>query len=174
MSAPIAQRGAARVTKNSIEYNFLYTNPNITHIEFQCIGAKTVTVQMPANAILFSDLEPNTSYTTIATPFVADTQLTSTTFVPVTTADRPEPPTNVIFAQHSNSQVEVSWTPVADTVKWYVIRSTDNTFGFTIEPWRTTCISPPVPGGTFRFNLYAVNDAGYSVPVTSPQAYNFI
>ena len=148
---------------------------------FRSVSQSRYYTTPPTTSITFVNLEPNTTYTTTATPISTNgTQLPPIIFPAVTTADPPKPPTHVIFCQKNSSQLEVTWIPVAtvaaadDAPKWYVLRSTDDVIALTIDNWRTSYVTPPLPGGTFRFNLYAVNDAGYSAPVTSEEAYNFI
>lgn len=181
MSAPITPTGAPHVTKNSITYTFSCTDSTVDTITFQCEGPHTSTTKTPANAtaVTFTDLEHGATYTLQATPRTNDgTELPTVIFPPVTTCNLPQPPTDAVFTSTDNTTLQVSWIPAYslanDAPKWYVLESTDRVVRLTIEGWRTTYTSYPITGGTYTFNLYAVNDAGYSTPVTSPQSYNFI
>ena len=135
----------------------------VSSVYVRCIGTNGGSNYAPvtARSMTFSNLINTSSYTgyiqSVASSGVSTTALTYTTVKP---GSAPSAPLNVVISK-SGSSVVASWDPPASDggsdIKWYALQSTDLTYTFSIEPYKTTFTSTPIANGTYTFVVYAVN-----------------
>jgi sugar lactone lactonase YvrE len=156
---------------------FNWTIPDQTFsssITVVCSGPNAGTRVIPANAgeTIFTGLTNGSNYDTdIFVTSAGGVSSVATSYRATIPGTTPSVPLTPNFSVINTNQLRVTWsTPASDggsPIGWYVVLSSDNVYRYGIEPFRREFVSPPLPSGTYIFNLRAINSAGYGASASA-------
>jgi hypothetical protein len=118
-------------------------------------------------------LTNNVKYSTFLTSYINDGSdiYDILNFRTVEPGYLPAAPESVAAASAGGTKVNISWAPPLSngdaTINWYVIKNNITNIRHSAPGETSNRIIDVGSAGTYTFDVYAVNDPGYSVPSTT-------
>lgn len=174
--APTRHKIYPFATSTTLTFYWNHPGTNAAYFELSLTGGPTtITYTTPgiARQYTFTGLTTGTYYTLTITASNNGVLSAPLVYARAQPCSRPSAPISANFSKQDD-RVYVTWTAPPNgggEILWYTLRNADRSDKvnrFTIEPWRTTYLSPPItPGQSYTFTLEAINTAGYGASASS-------